>query len=242
MSLLELAIGAAHRAGEEILRIYAGEFAVEHKPDRTPVTEADLAAQRVILAALAPAGIPVIAEEAALPAGAPPRFWLVDPLDGTKEFVARRGEFSVNIALVEGARPVLGVVYAPVTGVTYAAAEGRPTRDGKPIRARSVPSALVVVHSRSHTDSPKLQAWLDAHHVEVAERKVAGSAIKFGLIAEGVADLYPRLGPTSEWDTAAGQAILEAAGGAVTDLDGAPLRYGKTGVLNSGFVARGAPA
>jgi 3'(2'), 5'-bisphosphate nucleotidase len=240
--LLDLAITAAHRAGEEILRIYAGEFAVEHKEDRTPVTEADHAAQRVILAALTPTGIPVVSEEAALPEGAPPRFWLVDPLDGTKEFVARRGEFSVNIALVEGDRPVLGIVYAPVTGVTYAAAEGRATRDGKPIHARPAPPALVVVHSRSHSDSPKLQAWLDARGVNVAERMVAGSAIKFGLIAEGAADLYPRAGPTSEWDTAAGQAILEAAGGSVTDLDGAPLRYGKKGFLNSGFVARGRPA
>jgi 3'(2'), 5'-bisphosphate nucleotidase len=241
MTLLERAIDAARRAGEEILRIYASEFAVEHKADRTPVTEADHAAQRVILAALAPTGIPVVAEEAALPATAAPRFWLVDPLDGTKEFVARRGEFSVNIALVEGDRPVLGVVYAPTTGVTYAAAEGRATRDGAPIRARPAPPSLVVVHSRSHSDSAKLQAWLDDHRVAVAERMVAGSAIKFGLIAEGTADLYPRLGPTSEWDTAAGQAILEAAGGAVTDLDGAPLRYGKKGFLNGGFVARGRP-
>jgi 3'(2'), 5'-bisphosphate nucleotidase len=241
--LLDLAVGAAHRAGEEILRIYASDFAVAHKDDKTPVTEADHAAQRLIVAALAPTGIPIVAEEASLPAGgAPPRFWLVDPLDGTKEFVARRGEFSVNIALVEGDRPVLGVVYAPVTRVTYAAAEGRPTRDGRPIAARAAPPALVVVHSRSHSDSARLQAWLDGNRIAVAERMVAGSAIKFGLIAEGRADLYPRLGPTCEWDTAAGQAILEAAGGAVTGLDGAPLRYGKEGFLNEGFVARGRPA
>lgn len=240
--LLDIAVEAARRAGAEILRIYAGEFAVTHKEDRTPVTEADHAAQRVILAALAPTGIPIVAEEAALPDSAPPRFWLVDPLDGTKEFVARRGEFSVNIGLVEGDRPVLGVIYVPVTGVTYTAADGRAKRDGKPIRARRAPPALVVVHSRSHSDSAKLQAWLDAHHVNVAERILAGSAIKFGLIAEGTADLYPRLGPTCEWDTAAGQAILEAAGGSVTDLAGAPLRYGKMGFLNNGFVARGRPA
>jgi 3'(2'), 5'-bisphosphate nucleotidase len=241
-ALLDLAIAAAHRAGEEILRIYASDFAVAHKDDKTPVTEADHAAQRLILAALAPTGIPIVAEEAALPAGgAPTRFWLVDPLDGTREFVARRGEFSVNIALIEGDRPVLGVVYAPVTGVTYAAAEGRPTRDGKPIAARAAPGRLVVVHSRSHVDSAKLQAWLDANGIDVAERMVAGSALKFGLIAEGRADLYPRLGPTCEWDTAAGQAILEAAGGSVTDLAGAPLRYGKEGFLNHGFVARGRP-
>jgi 3'(2'), 5'-bisphosphate nucleotidase len=241
-ALLDLAVGAAHRAGQEILRIYAGEFAVTHKDDRTPVTEADHAAQHVILEALAPTGIPVVAEEAPLPAGAPPRFWLVDPLDGTREFVARRGEFSVNIGLVEGDGPVLGVVYVPVTGVTYAAAEGRATRDGKPIHARLAPPALTVVHSRSHSDSTKLQAWLDANHVNVGERMISGSAIKFGLIAEGIADLYPRLGPTSEWDTAAGQAVLEAAGGSITDLEGAPLRYGKKGFLNDGFVARGRSA
>jgi 3'(2'), 5'-bisphosphate nucleotidase len=242
-ALLEIAAEAARRAGEEILRIYAGEFAVRHKEDKTPVTEADHAAQRIIIERLAPTGIPVVAEEAALPEGPPPpRFWLVDPLDGTKEFVARRGEFSVNIALVEGDQPVLGVVHGPVSGVLYAAAEGRATRDGKPIAARSAPPAAVVVHSRSHSDSAKLQAWLDANKIVVAERMVAGSALKFGLIAEGVADLYPRLGPTSEWDTGAGQAVLEAAGGIVTDLDGAPLRYGKARFLNSGFVARGRPA
>lgn len=241
-ALLRVAIDAAHRAGAEILRVYASDFAVTHKGDRTPVTEADHAAQRVILEALAATGIPAIAEEAVLPDRAPPRFWLVDPLDGTREFVARRDEFSVNIGLVEGDRPVLGVVHAPVTGVTWAAADGKSTRDGKPIRARLAPPALVVVHSRSHSDSAKLQAWLDAEHVAVAQRMVSGSAIKFGLIAEGTADLYPRLGPTSEWDTAAGQAIVEAAGGSVTELDGTPLRYGKKDFLNTGFVARGRTA
>jgi 3'(2'), 5'-bisphosphate nucleotidase len=241
-ALLDLALAAARHAGTEILRVYAGEFEVAQKADLSPVTEADHAAHRIIHAALAPTGIPIVSEEAALPADAPERFWVVDPLDGTKEFVARRGEFSVNIALVEGRRPILGVVYAPVSGVAYAAVGGRATRDGAPIQTRVAPQALVVVHSRSHTVSPKLDAWLAAQRVAVAERIVAGSAIKFGLVAEGVADLYPRLGPTCEWDTAAGQAVLEAAGGSVTDLDGAPLLYGKPGFLNTGFVARGRAA
>jgi len=237
--LLDPAISAARRAGEEIMRVYASDFSVQHKADRSPVTEADHAAQAVILDVLRPLGIPVIAEEAALPDNAPERFWLVDPLDGTKEFVARRGEFSVNIGLIENNRPVLGVVHAPVTGVTWSAAGGRAMRDGSTISARKAPPAVVVVHSRSHSDSAKLAAWLEEQKVPVGERMISGSAIKFCLVAEGKADLYPRLGPTSEWDTAAGQAVLEAAGGSVTDLDGRPLRYGKPRFLNGSFIARG---
>jgi 3'(2'), 5'-bisphosphate nucleotidase len=240
MGLLPLAIDAAKEAGREILRIYASDFAVTHKGDRSPVTAADHAAQDVILARLATTGIPVVSEEHPLPDTAAPRFWLVDPLDGTKEFVARNDEFCVNIALVEDRFPVLGVIHAPVTGVTWSAAEGRVARDGTPIEARPAPERLVVIHSRSHVNSQKLAAFLEG--TLVAERRIAGSAAKFCFVAQGEADLYPRLGPTSEWDTAAGQAILEAAGGSVRDLDGCRLSYGKPLFLNSSFAARGKSA
>jgi 3'(2'), 5'-bisphosphate nucleotidase len=237
MGLLPLAIDAAKEAGREILRVYASDFAVTHKDDRSPVTAADHAAQDVILARLAATGIPVVSEEHPLPDTAAPRFWLVDPLDGTKEFVARNDEFSVNIALVEDRFPVLGVIHAPVTDVTWGAADGRAARDGTPIEARPAPERLVVIHSRSHVNSAKLAAFLDG--TQVAERRIAGSATKFCFVAQGDADLYPRLGPTSEWDTAAGQAILEAAGGSVRDLDGRRLSYGKPSFLNPSFAARG---
>jgi 3'(2'), 5'-bisphosphate nucleotidase len=237
VSLLPLAIDAAKEAGREILRVYASDFAVTHKGDRSPVTAADHAAQDVILARLATTGIPVVSEEHPLPDTAAPRFWLVDPLDGTKEFVARNDEFCVNIALVEDRYPVLGVIHAPVPGVTWSAAEGRAARDGTPIEARPSPERLVVIHSRSHVNSAKLASFLEG--TQVAERRIAGSATKFCLVAQGDVDLYPRLGPTSEWDTAAGQAILEAAGGSVRDLDGRRLSYGKPSFLNPSFAARG---
>jgi 3'(2'), 5'-bisphosphate nucleotidase len=248
--LLDAAGRAALEAGAAILEIYATEFDIRHKEDRSPVTHADEEAERRIVRLLADAapGIPIIAEELAaahgLPATAPPLFWLVDPLDGTKEFVARNGEFCVNVALVEGERPLLGVVHAPVSGVTFAArGPGTATRRVRgtapePISCRPPPSGgCTVTHSRSHSNSAKLDAWLAGKNV--AARRVSGSAIKFGLIAAGEADLYPRFGPTMEWDTAAGQAILEAAGGSVVTLDGAPLRYGKPGFINDGFIARG---
>jgi 3'(2'), 5'-bisphosphate nucleotidase len=251
-ALIEAARAASLEAAEAVLAIYASEFAVERKADRSPVTLADQHSEKIIVEALRRAApdIPVIAEELAethgLPAEAPPRFWLVDPLDGTKEFVARNGGFSINIGLVENRRPVLGVIHVPVKRLTYAAAgPGTATRqegDGAPvaISARPPPaSGLVVAHSRSHANSERLDAWLAS--MKVAERLVSGSAYKFCLIAEGTADLYPRFGPTMEWDTAAGQAILEAAGGTVTTLDGEPFLYGKPGFLNSHFVARGRP-
>jgi 3'(2'), 5'-bisphosphate nucleotidase len=237
MSLLPLVVEAAREAGREILRVYASDFAVTHKDDRSPVTAADHAAQDVILARLEATGIPVVSEEHPLPDTAAHRFWLVDPLDGTKEFVARNDEFSVNIALVEDGYPVLGVIHAPVTGVTWTGGNGRAARDGAPIAARVAPERIVVIHSRSHANSAKLADFLGA--TPVAERKIAGSATKFCFVAQGDADLYPRLGPTSEWDTAAGQAILEAAGGSVTDLEGRRLSYGKPNFLNPSFIARG---
>jgi 3'(2'), 5'-bisphosphate nucleotidase len=248
--LLEAAREASWRAGAAILEVYAEEFEVSRKADQSPVTLADHRSEAIIVEALREiaAGIPVIAEELAeasgLPAAAPPLFWLVDPLDGTKEFVRRNGEFSINIGLVEGDRPVLGLIHVPVKDLTYAAAgPGTATRqEGKgaplPIAARKPPEGgVVVTHSRSHNASPKVDAFLEG--MNVAECLVSGSAYKFCLIAEGRADLYPRFGPTMEWDTAAGQAILEAAGGSVTTIEGEPFRYGKPGFLNGAFVARG---
>jgi len=251
--LLEAAKRAALRAGAAILDVYnaAGAPDVRRKADASPVTAADERAEAIIVELLSreSPGIPVVAEETAeregLPGRAPPRFWLVDPLDGTKEFLARNGEFTVNIALIEGGRPVLGVVHIPALGLSYAAAgpgtavRQRGTAPSEPITARPVPRhGAVVVHSRSHENAPKLAEFLAT--LDAPATRVSGSAIKFGLIASGEADLYPRFGPTMEWDTAAGQAVLEAAGGSVTALDGTPFRYGKPGFLNAGFIARGA--
>ena len=250
--LLDAARAAAREAGAAILEIYATEFAVRRKGDASPVTDADERAEAIILAALGKAApeIPVIAEEsvarAGAPGAAPPRYWLVDPLDGTKEFVARNGEFTVNIGLIEQGRPVLGVIHVPVRGTTYAAAgPGSATRqvgDAPPvaIAARLAPARPVIVHSRSHAKSRRLAEYLAAH--PASQALISGSAVKFCLVAEGSADLYPRFGETMEWDTAAGQAILEAAGGSVTTPDGAALRYGKTGFRNSDFLARGRSA
>jgi len=235
-------------AGEAILKVYSQEFDVRHKTDKTPVTEADLAAERIIVERLMSAfpDIPCVAEELCEAEGMPPccdRFWAIDPLDGTREFVARNGEFAVLIALVEEGKPVLGVVHGPAARVTYAACGpgtavrrrngGRP----EPIRARGPKDGLVVIHSRSHENSRRLGEFLADYPVR--ERKSCGSALKFGVIAAGEADLYPRFGTTMEWDTAAGQAILEAAGGRVETLTGTPLAYGKPGFKNDGFLAWG---
>jgi 3'(2'), 5'-bisphosphate nucleotidase len=247
-TLLDIACAAANEAGEAILEIYRQDFAVRRKADDSPVTRADERAEAIIeqrLAAATP-DIPVIAEEACsahgLPSVAPARFWLVDPLDGTKEFVRKNGEFTVNIALVEGDRAVLGVVHVPSQGVTYAAAGSATRRRSggapQPITARRIPPrGAIVVHSRSHVDEQRLSEYLAT--LSDAERRISGSALKFCLVAAGEADFYPRFGPTAEWDTAAGQAILEAAGGGVTTLDGEPLRYGKLGFCNPDFIARG---
>jgi 3'(2'), 5'-bisphosphate nucleotidase len=247
--LIEVIRAAALAAGAAILEVYAQPFAVEQKADQSPVTRADQLAEAIIIERLrsaAPA-IPIIAEELAaaggLPAAAPRRFWLVDPLDGTKEFIRRNGEFTVNIALIEETRPIMGVVHAPALRVTYFAVGGQAwrQRDGgspEPIAARPVPPAgPIVLHSRSHADESRLADYIAA--LSGAKRSLAGSAVKFGLVASGEADLYPRFGPTMEWDTAAGQAVLEAAGGRVMTLDGAPLGYGKPGFRNPDFLARG---
>lgn len=243
---------AALAAGRAILDIYATDFAVREKDDESPVTEADERAERIILAALAELApdIPAVAEEAAaagrLPRLDTPLFWLVDPLDGTKEFIKRNGEFTVNIGLIHGDRPVLGAVYAPVIDALYlAAGPGTAVAETggivRPIAARTPPAeGLTIIDSRSHGDARALRRWLAGR--AVAHRTVAGSSLKFCRVAEGAADVYPRFGPTSEWDTAAGHAVLLAAGGGVVTLEGEDLRYRKAGYLNPSFVALGRAA
>jgi 3'(2'), 5'-bisphosphate nucleotidase len=249
-SLLAEVEALARRAGDLILAIYASDFAVDRKEDASPVTLADEAAERLIvpaLQALTPSW-PVVAEEAHSRGESPlasPVFWLVDPLDGTREFVSRNGEFTVNIALVEDGLPVLGVVHVPVPGTVYAGVVGQGAwmTDGhgarRRIECRTVPSAgLAMACSRSHGDEAALAQWLKGRGV--ATRLEAGSALKFGMLAAGEADVYPRFGRTMEWDTAAGHAVLRAAGGEVTDREGLVLRYGKPGFENPDFIAWGA--
>jgi 3'(2'), 5'-bisphosphate nucleotidase len=247
--LAEKLTEVARLAGAEILKVYAADFTTSRKADQSPVTEADLAAEAVIVAALhrLTPDIPVIAEEQAqahgLPEQAPDRFWLVDPLDGTKEFVARNGEFTVNIALVERGVPVLGIVHLPALDEIYRGHSGLAERSVgggafERIAARTLPTqGATMTISRSHAADERLKAEALGEHV--AGTIVAGSSLKFCRLAEGVADLYPRFGTTMEWDTAAGQAVLAAAGGSVSTVDGAPLTYGKAGFRNPHFVARG---
>jgi len=234
-------------AGRAILEIYQRDFEVMHKEDRSPLTQADLASHRVIrdaLAQLTPT-VPLLSEESAdidfsIRAGWS-EYWLVDPLDGTKEFVNRNGEFTVNIALVRDNQPVLGVVHVPVTGVTYLGVVGSgatrqvPGGRPEPIRVR-VPCAdpVRVVGSRSHAN-PRLGQLLEP--LGDYELVSMGSSLKFCLLAEGKADLYPRLGPTSEWDTAAAHAVVVAAGGQIVTLDNRPLQYNqKVSFLNPEFI------
>ncbi len=238
-------------AGAVIMRHYAAaDTTVETKADGSPVTAADEAAEAVILAGLATLApqIPVVAEECAAAGNVPDisggQFWLVDPLDGTREFISRNGEFTVNIALVENGRPVLGAVYAPVLSTLYLGCIGEAAwREigAEPralISARQTPDeGLTVIASRSHGDRQALTDYLGDRPV-TAERK-AGSSLKFCVLAEGGADLYPRFGRTMEWDTAAGDAVLQAAGGVVETLDEQPLRYGKPGLDNPFFIAFG---
>jgi 3'(2'), 5'-bisphosphate nucleotidase len=249
-ALLEGAIRIARQAGDVVMEVYATDFAVRGKEDASPVTQADERAEALIvpaLAALLP-GVPIVAEEAVARGEVPEtgnRFWLVDPLDGTKEFVSRNGEFTVNIALVEGGVPVLGVVFAPAIGRLFAGAAelGARVEDDKGRRAiacRAVPvEGLTVVASRSHGDAAALDAFLAGR--KVASLASAGSSLKLCLVAAGEADLYPRLGRTMEWDIAAGHAVVLAAGGQVCRLDGTPLTYGKPGFDNPHFFATGRP-
>jgi 3'(2'), 5'-bisphosphate nucleotidase len=239
----------AREAGAAIMVIFDAGFEVMHKADASPVTAADCAAEAIILAALkrlAP-GVPVVAEEEAAAGRVPDVegcFFLVDPLDGTKEFVRRGTDFTVNIGLIEGGAPTLGVVYAPARGTLYVGDVSRGVawrlQDGQTehidLHVRTPADPPVAVASKSH-DTPQTEAYLTL--CKCGKRVSIGSSLKFCLLADGEADFYPRPAPTYEWDTAAGQAVLDAAGGAVYDLDGAPFRYGKTNFFNPGFLAVG---
>jgi 3'(2'), 5'-bisphosphate nucleotidase len=247
---LDALIGLARTAGEAILDVYHGEFDVALKGDASPLTVADLRSHEIIARGLAlqTPDVPLISEEAVIPPLAEritwPCLWLVDPLDGTKEFVNRNGEFTVNIALIEASAATIGILHVPLSGLTYWAASGigafRRESDGRESAIHVTSTAanpLRVVGSRSHRGD-RLSGVLDA--LGPHEFRPLGSAGKFGLIAEGAADLYPRIGPTSEWDTAAGQAIVEIAGGKVVGGDGMPLRYNRREtVLNDDFVVFG---
>lgn len=240
-------VGLAREAGREILGVYASAFTVQEKPDSSPLTEADMRAQDVLvrgLRRLAPE-VPILSEESDdVPFETRRRWdwlWVVDPLDGTKEFIQRNGEFTVNVALVHRHRPVLGVVHAPAVETDYYACEGYGAFKSSEGRARPISvetparRPVRVVGSRSHRGS-SLDGFLG--RVGAHELVAVGSSLKFCLVAEGAADVYPRLGPTCEWDTAAGQCVLEQAGGQVVDLEGRPLAYNaRQEVLNPFFLA-----
>ncbi len=251
----ERLITIAKAAGDAIMDVYNSKTRwVQHKSDDSPVTNADLAAHRVLTSGLSelPMAFPVVSEEDPeslahrQPKG---KFWLIDPLDGTKEFIARNGEFTVNIALIDGGRSVLGLVYAPGTGIFYWGGAGLGaftsesasvlvSSDLEPVPMRvagpKVGARCRVLSSRSHSNE-RTQSLIDRlGDVDLVQ---AGSSLKFCRIAEGKADIYPRLAPTCEWDTAAAQAVLEGAGGVVVDLEGRQLRYGKANFVNPSFIA-----
>lgn len=247
---IEPVVALARQAGDAILEVYATDFDVQAKADESPLTLADMASHRVIVSGLRSlaADFPVISEESGLPDFDErhqwSRYWLIDPLDGTKEFVKRNGEFTVNIALIDNHRPVLGVVHVPVTNKTYTGCAGI----GAAVRVNNEAPQTIqvsqhstrpvrVVGSRSHRGS-SLDAFFEA--IGDVEMLPMGSSLKFCVVAEGNADIYPRLGPTSEWDTAAAQAVVEQAGGAVLRLDGTPLAYNtKSDILNPHFLVQG---
>jgi 3'(2'), 5'-bisphosphate nucleotidase len=252
--LLNQVLDIAIRAGHEILDVYEGDFGVDYKGDGSPLTIADQRSHDLIERDLRKmdSQIPVLSEES--PAQVFKnrlgweRYWLVDPLDGTKEFVKRNGEFTVNIALIEGSRPVMGVVHTPVMNVSHFGASGagayRKTGAGpaKPISARQLQgNRVTMVASRSHSgvevDQFRHNVEQDLGQVEITSM---GSSLKICLVAEGAADIYPRLGPTSEWDTAAAHAVLAAAGGSLVDTGGQALQYNKPDILNPWFLACGA--
>ena len=249
-TLLEPVVNLSREAGRATLKVYESSFEVSHKADRSPLTEADLAAHEIIcsgLAALEPR-LPILSEESYADDYSKRSgwhdYWLVDPLDGTKEFVNRNGEFTVNIALISDHRPVLGVVHVPVSDITYTGCRGaeaaRRIGTGASEEIRDSPLAngpVRVVGSRSHRGKS-----LDRFLVHLGEHKLigVGSSLKFCMIAEGRADIYPRLGPTSEWDTAAAQCVVESAGGQVTDTEGNALRYNtRPEILNPSFLVYG---
>jgi len=243
---LESCNAIAREAGMLIMTYFGGVFDTNHKQDKSPVTEADIKANQLIIAALyrmAP-HIPIVAEEDDTPnAGGHDLFWLVDPLDGTRSFVRGEAEFTVNIGLIHNGVPVLGVIYAPPQDMLYYGAAGQgalreqPGHPPQPIHVRKpADDGLVVVRSQSHP-SPATSAYLEK--LTIKQIIPGSSSIKFCTVAEGNADLYPRFGRTMEWDTAAGHAILNAAGGRVETADGKPLTYGKPGFENPHFIAYG---
>jgi 3'(2'), 5'-bisphosphate nucleotidase len=250
--LLQPAIDAAREAGKAILEVYGSDFAVEQKDDKSPLTLADKKAHEIIagrLSTLEPS-LPILSEEGRDIPYEERRnweyFWLVDPLDGTKEFIKRNGEFTVNIALIHRDRPVLGVVFAPVMNALYCGFEGGGAFSEKngvrvklPLQADR--ERYTIVGSRSHA-APEQDAFIAEMRKKHGEAEFisAGSSLKFCIVAEGRADVYPRFGPTMEWDTAAGQALVEQAGGRVVQMDiGAPVRYNKANLLNPWFMVTG---
>ena len=248
-------ISIAHEAGARIMQVYRGEIAITRKDDNSPLTLADIAAHNIIesgLKKLTP-DLPILSEESAsIPyttRAAWDRYWLVDPLDGTREFIKRNDEFTVNIALIEEGKPVIGVVFAPAKDLLYYAATGHgafkqePDEAAVKICCRALDlSNLIIAGSRSHSDK-RMQAFLaniERNHLP-PKLITMGSSLKICLVAEGKADVYPRLGLTSEWDTAAAQCVLELAGGSLIDMDGQAFTYNtKDSLLNPEFFARGA--
>ncbi len=248
--------GIASEAGVAVMEVYASDFETRHKSDRSPVSDADERAEEIILAHLARLlpGVPVLAEEQAARIGVgemADTFILVDPVDGTREFIQRKGDFTVNIALIEGGVATSGCVFAPARRDLYYGASrafsasgfeaGRAVEAGtaSPVTTRIVPpEGMIAVMSASHLDA-ETQAFIDRQ--KIASRRSIGSSLKFCLVAVGEADVYPRWGPTMEWDTAAGHAVLSAAGGVVLTPEGAPFLYGKAdkGYLNGPFIAWG---
>jgi 3'(2'), 5'-bisphosphate nucleotidase len=263
--LLPKVVRYAVEAGKEILEVYATEFSVETKTDDSPLTLADRNSHAVLSRRLSPFGIPLLSEEGRETGFAERkgwgRLWIVDPLDGTKEFIKRNGEFTVNIALVEDGRPILGIIYVPVGDMLYYGARGigswkmeRAAEKAATSKSGSLQDVLsgssrlpvpgspdrpyTVVGSRSH-QTPRLQEFVAGTMREHPDLRFvsAGSSLKFCLVAEGAADIYPRLGPTMEWDTAAGQALVECCGGRVVVLEtGEPLRYNRENLLNPDFL------
>ena len=249
--LTQDALAIAHQAGKRIVEVYgADECKVDYKDDETPVTTADLAAHRIIvdrLQSLIPR-FPVLSEESDGISFEErhqwPAFWLVDPLDGTREFLRRNGEFTVNIALVVDNRPVLGVIVAPILDVAYFATHGSGafkqvgTLPPQPISVRSAPSQITVARSRNPRTGPRMQQFLDG--IGDYDEIPMGSALKSCLVAEGAADIYARLGPTGEWDTAAAQCIVEEAGGHIRDVNSRDLTYNmRESLINPHFLVYG---
>ncbi|MCY0877667.1 MAG: 3'(2'),5'-bisphosphate nucleotidase CysQ [Firmicutes bacterium] len=247
-ALFEALVPVLLKARAAILDVWAsGQYETHAKSDASPVTRADKASHHILVDGLSRLWpeIPVVSEESAEHETLPEfsRFWLVDPLDGTKEFLRGSGEFTINVALVDEGLPVFGVVDVPLARLMYAGGDGRgwrrDDRGVQPLAALAPDGAAagwVVAVSRSHRDAT-FEAWLQAQGIVAREVRFAGSALKFCWIAEGTADVYPRLKPTMAWDTAAGQALVEAMGGQVLDLSGRPLRYRSTSLVNPSFVA-----